>query len=115
MEKQLQGSVPSVVLVPLKNKILYGLLAIILILIGVFLLFIGHTTLPSRYGAPPMPVSPPTTYFIAALPLSFATSIILYLIDREKYDSLCKKVSVVGLVLGSIGLVIVGPLLNYFR
>ena len=97
------------------NKILYGLLAVILILVGVTLLLVDHMSLPSQYGASPMPVLPPTTYFIAALPLSFGTSITLYLIDKEKYDPLCKKIVLVGFALGSIGLVIVGPLLNHFR
>lgn len=96
------------------NKILYGLLAVILILVGVFLLLVDHMSLPSRFGAPPMPLSPPTTYFVAALPLSFGISIILFLINKDKYDSLCKKIVLVGFALGTLGLVIIGPLLNHF-
>jgi len=94
-------------------KIWYGLLAIILILAGILLLLVNDLSIPSRYGARPMPVSPPTTYFIAVLPLSFGVTLILYLMDAKKYQSLCKKIVVIGLLLTCIGLVIVGPLLNH--
>jgi len=92
----------------------YGLLAVVLIMVGIILLLVDHTSLPGRYGAPPMPLSPPTTYFVAALPLSFGISIILFLIDKEKYDSLCKKIVLAGLSVGALGLVIIGPILNHF-
>lgn len=95
------------------DKIWYGLLAIILILAGVLLLLVNDLSIPSRYGARPMLVSPPTTYFIAALPLSLGIALIIYLMDAKKYRSLCKKIVAIGLVLACIGLVIVGPLLNH--
>ena len=74
------------------NKVFYGLLAVGLLLIGVFLLFFDTVSLPSRYGALPMSLSPPTTYFVSFLPLSFGSAIILFLIDKDKYDKLCKKI-----------------------
>jgi len=96
------------------NKIFYGLLAVALLLAGVFLLLVDQVSLPSRYGALPMPLSPPTTYFVAALPLSFGVSIILFLINKDKYDSLCRKIVLVGFSVGALGLVIIGPILNHF-
>ena len=96
------------------SQMLYGLFAVVLIMAGIFLLLVDDVSLPSRYGALPMPLSPPTTYFVAALPLSFGISIILSLINKEKYDSLCKKIVLVGFSVGALGLVVIGPILNHF-
>ncbi len=97
------------------NKIFYSLLAFVLILAGMFFLLVDHMSLPGRYGAPSMLLSPPTTYFVAALPLSFGISIILFLIHKEKYDSLCKKIILIGFSIGALGLVIIGPILNFLQ
>lgn len=97
----------------LSKKILYGLLAVILTMVGMYLLLVDVMSLPSRYGAPPMPLSPPTTYFVAALPLSFGISIILFLINKDKYDSLCRRIVIAGFAIGALGLVIIGPILNH--
>ena len=98
----------------LSSKFFYGLLAFILILLGMYLLLVDVISLPGRYGAPPMPLSPPSTYFVAALPLSFGISIILFLINMDKYDSLCRKIVIIGFSIGALGLVISGPILNHF-
>ncbi len=94
------------------SKILYVILAAGMIGLCGYLLSADSIKLPSRYGSSFSIVESPVTYFLATLPLAFGLSIILYLIDREKYKMHCEIIVSSGVVLFFIGVVIITPLLK---
>jgi hypothetical protein len=80
--------------------------------VGLVLLFIDDLTLPHRYGGDSSTISPPITWFVAAMPIGFAGAIILNLIGGERYQKVSAALSAVGLASAFLGLVIIGPLLG---
>ncbi len=96
----------------LKTRIFYWVLTIALILLGASLLFSDSLTLPGRYGADPVTLLPPENWLVAGMPITFGIAIILYLKDAEKYQKICRVFVAMGLVMGFLGLVIVGPLIG---
>ena len=94
------------------SKISNIIIAAFLLLLGLYLMLVESIELPSRYGSGPSILSPPVTYMMSILPLAFSISIILSLIDREKYKKLCNIIVAIGVVSIFIGLVIVAPLLK---
>ena len=94
------------------SKIIYSFLALLFLLLCIYLLSVKSLELPSRYGASPSIMVPPITYFMAALPLSFSISLLLYVIDAIKYKKYCGSIVAIGVILFFIGVVIVSPLLK---
>lgn len=94
------------------SKILYIILAVGLIGLCGYLLLVDSIELPSRYGSSSSILVPPVTYLMATLPLAFGTSLILYVIDSDKYKKHCGVIVAIGVVLFFIGTVIVAPLLK---
>ena len=77
-----------------------------------YLFSINDLELPSRYGASSSVLEAPVLYIMAMLPLSFGVSIVLAVIDRDKYSKHCKIIVTTGVVLFFFGLVVVAPILN---
>jgi len=94
------------------SKILHIILAVGLIGLCSYLLIVESIELPSRYGSTPSVLTPPVTYLIATLPFAFGLSLILYVIDSDKYKKCCRVIIAIGVMLFFIGIVIVAPLLK---
>ena len=94
------------------SKILHIILAIGLLGLCGYLLFVDRLELPSRTGTDPSILTSPVTYLMAMLPLAFGISLILNVIDRVKYKKHCSVVVATGVILFFIGMVVVAPLLK---
>lgn len=94
------------------SKILQLILAIGLFGLCGYLLLVDSIELPSRTGASPSILIPPVTYLMAMLPLAFGISLILYVINRVKYQKQCNLIVGIGVVMFFLGIVIVAPLLK---
>ena len=80
--------------------------------VAVYLIFVDSIEVPSPYGSYASIYSAPVTYLIAMLPLSFSVSILLLIIDREKYKKHCNIIMTAGFSGFILGLVVVAPLMK---
>jgi len=94
------------------SKVFNIILAFFFFSSAVFLVFVDSIEVPSPYGSNASIYSAPITYLIAMLPLSFSVSIVLYLIDRDKYKRHCNFIMTVGFFGFVLGLVFIAPLMN---
>jgi len=92
------------------SKISNIILSAGLLSLSLYLFFIDSIELPSRFGSDSSILRQPVTYMLAVLPLAFSVSIVLSIIDREKYKKYCKIIIAIGVISIFIGLVIVAPL-----
>lgn len=93
-------------------RVMYAVLSVMLLMLGGFLIYVDEINLPSRYGAEAMGISAPTTWFVSSFPILIGVSIMLYLVDKDKYEPMCKKLVGIGFLLAFVGLVFIGPIMN---
>ena len=92
------------------SKIIHFFFTAGLLFLCGYLLLVDSIELPSRYGSSSSLLMPPVTYLMATLPLAFAISLILNIVDSDKYKTHCRIIIALGVGLFFFGIVIVAPL-----
>lgn len=94
------------------SKILNIIFAVAFFGLCGYLLSVDSIKLFSFYGGSPSILVPPVTYLMATLPLAFGLSLLLHVIDPEKYKKHCGVIVTIGVLLFAIGVIIVAPLMK---
>lgn len=94
------------------SKILNLLLAAAMLVLCIFIATAESLEFPSLYGSAASIIAPPVTYLIAILPLVFGISIVLSIINRDRYMKHCQIIISAGVLIFFVALVIVAPMLD---